>query len=59
MDEGAPGNSFTLVDYAWADSGTTIFTGQTAVPEPGTLGLLAVGAVGLLLWRRQRANASQ
>lgn len=59
MDEGAPGNSFTLVDYAWADTGTTILTGETAVPEPGSLGLLAVGAAGLLLWRRKRANASQ
>jgi PEP-CTERM motif len=61
MNEGAAGNSFTLDDYAWADTGTAILTGQTtaAVPEPGSLGLLAVGAAGLLLWRRQRAKASQ
>ena len=59
MNEGEPGNSFTLKDFAWADPGTPIFTGETAVvPEPGTLGLLAVGAVGLLLWRRQRATAA-
>lgn len=59
MDEGAPGNAFTLKDFAWADPGTPIFTGETtAVPEPGSISLLATGAVGLLLWRRQRANAA-
>ena len=49
---GAPGNAFTLVDYAWGDAGDQISTGQ--IPEPGSLALLAVGAVGLLAWRKQR-----
>lgn len=54
-----PGNGFTLVDYAWADAGTAITAGQTAVPEPSSLGLLAVGAAGLLLWRKQRAKVAK
>lgn len=58
MNGTASGDTFTLVDYAWGDVGTSISTGQTAVPEPGSLGLLAVGAAGLLLWRRSRAKAS-
>lgn len=54
---GSPLNSFTMVDYAWGDVGDTILTGQ--IPEPGSLALLAVGAVGLLAWRKQRAKASK
>lgn len=49
---GGPGNSFTLVDYAWGDVGDTITAGQ--VPEPGCLGLLALGGVGLMAWRKRR-----
>jgi hypothetical protein len=52
---GAPDNSFTLVDYAWGDPGDMIRAGQTVIPEPGSLGLLAVGAVGLLFWRKRRS----
>ena len=47
-------NSFTLIDYAFTDPGETLVAGQ--VPEPGSLGLLALGAVGLFAWRKQRAT---
>ena len=54
---GSPDNHYTMVDYAWGDVGDVILTGQ--IPEPGSLALLAVGAVGLLAWRRQRAKAAK
>lgn len=54
---GSPDNHYTLVDYAWGDVGDAIVTGQ--IPEPGSLALLAVGAAGLLAWRRQRAKAAK
>ena len=57
MDEGVPGNSFTLIDFAWADPGETIRTAE--VPEPGSLGLLALGSAGLIAWRRRRWQASK
>jgi hypothetical protein len=56
---GAPTNSFILVDYAWADPGESITAGQQVqVPEPGSLGLLALGGVGLLAWRNRRAKTA-
>lgn len=63
--DGDPTYRFILLDYAWADPGEKIQTGQkrssrqtTAVPIKGSLGLLAMGGVGLLSWRRQRAQAA-
>jgi hypothetical protein len=58
MDSGLPdlGHTFTLVDYAFGDPGQQILTGQTSVPESGSsLGLLALGAVGVLALRRKWA----
>jgi hypothetical protein len=59
MDSGTPLNTFTLIDYAYADPGEMIRTGEfEQVPEAGSLGLLAIGAVGLLAWRHQRSKTA-
>jgi PEP-CTERM motif len=55
--DGTSLNGFTVVDYAWADVGTSIRAGQTTIPEPSSLGLLAVGAAGLAFWRKRRSAA--
>ena len=51
---------FWLVDYAYADVGEPIRAGQTSsgeqAPDQGSLGWLALGAVGLLAWRKSRKS---
>ncbi len=57
---GSPNNSFTIVDWAYGDVGQALKTGQiSAIPEAGSLGALALGAVGLLSWRRSRRKDAQ
>ena len=58
--------SFTLIDYAYADAGELINAGQTSdapqpdqIPKQGSLGWLALGAVGLLAWRKSRSRAAR
>jgi len=60
---GAPQYRLILVDYAWADAGESIETGQKhssqqakSVPKSGSLGLLALGGAGLVAWRKRRTQ---
>ena len=46
-------NDIKIVDLAYSDS-PNFLTGQTAVPEPATAGLLALGAAGVLAMRVRR-----
>ncbi len=50
----APANTYVVEEYAYGDVGDTVAVGQTAIPEPGSLGLLALGAIGLMASRRRR-----
>lgn len=54
--DGPQGNSFTIIDYAFADAGEAIQFGQ--LPEPNSLGILALGYIGLVAWRRRRRDDS-
>ena len=62
--DGTPHNAHvTVLDYAFADPGEPILTGQTstsalAAPDQGSLGLLALGAVGLQAWRKSRRRVN-
>jgi hypothetical protein len=54
---GAPENMLEVVDYAYGDPGDTVFAGQKSgdsAPKLESLGGLALGATGLLAWRRRR-----
>lgn len=56
---GFPTNSFAVVDYAYGDPGEVVKAGQKrshSLPDLESLGGLALGAAGLLAWRRRRAN---
>ncbi len=55
---GAPINTGTFIRYAYAGPGESLFAGQTAVPEPSSLAALALGAAGILAWRKKRSLAS-
>lgn len=46
-------NTLVMGDFAYEDSGASILAG--AIPEPSSLGLLALGASGLLARRRRQA----
>jgi hypothetical protein len=65
-------NGFKLIDYAYADPGQAIRAGEDGIrtsqdgqdvgdeqgPDEGSLGGLALGAVGLLAWRKSRSRTA-
>jgi MYXO-CTERM domain-containing protein len=60
---GQPGYAFIVRDYAYADPGEPIRAGQRSssdeqAPDEGSLGWLALGAAGLLAWRKNRSRNS-
>jgi hypothetical protein len=57
---GPPANfglKYVVTGYAYDTvAGETITAGEGKTPEPGTLGLLALGSLGLGFWRRRKAG---
>jgi len=55
-------SGFKVLDYAFADPGEPIFAGQTSsdeqAPDQGSLGGVALGAAGLLAWRKKSIENS-
>ena len=58
MDNNAPIHSGVLTSYSYTTAGEALTVGQRAIPEPGALGLLALGGIGLATWRRKRNQAA-
>ncbi len=56
--QGSPLNRWSIVSYAYADPGQSISAGQTAIPEAGSMGLLALGGLGLMMWRKRRESSA-
>ena len=66
-------NAFKVTEYAYADPGEPIFAGQKSsdeqapdqgstdedAPDEGSLGGLALGAAGLLAWRKSRSRTTR
>ena len=64
------GHPFKLRDYAYGDVGDRVRAGQISsnemvpeenedvIPQEGSLGALALGAAGLLAWRKRRSQAA-
>ena len=56
-------NAFKVLDYAYADPGEHIRAGQRSsaeqAPDEGSLSWLALGAVGLLAWRKSRSRTAR
>ena len=53
-------SSFTLVDWAWESTpGGSIHIPGAEIPEPSTLSLFALGAAGILAWRRRQKAVKQ
>jgi hypothetical protein len=60
---GDPEKAFTVLDYAYADPGEPIRAGQRRsteqIPSEGSLGWLALGAAGVLQWRKSRSRTAR
>ena len=61
---GRPQNGFALLDYAYGDAGERVRAGQRSSnegvpPDEGSLGWLALGAAGLLAWRKSRSRSAR
>ena len=55
--------AFAVLDYAYADPGERIRAGQKSenemVTDDGSLRWLALGAAGLLAWRKSRSRTAR